>query len=185
MNKQDLEELAEQDKKVADSIALRMSKAPENRVSVLDFYPEFENLRDRLYASNIPYLVDTAQKKLEHVPTYVMLPFYETLVVGIEPLKDEMTFRRWYGMDVAQIMEMTKSERMRVRLTSPTLLYDGLDYLDPLLETNPPTFIRGEAFGHLVGGEAHLNEADLEFARFKAEHEAKEIDSRLGDLRSH
>ena len=123
--------------------------------------------------------------KLEHVPTYVMLPFYETLVVGIEPLKDEMTFRRWYGMDVAQIMEMTKSERMRVRLTSPTLLYDGLDYLDPLLETNPPTFIRGEAFGHLVGGEAHLNEADLEFARFKADHEAKAIDSRLGDLRSH
>ena len=47
MNKQDLEELAEQDKKVADSIALRMSKAPENRVSVLDFYPDFENLRDR------------------------------------------------------------------------------------------------------------------------------------------
>lgn len=170
---------------LASRLMSRVGKPRERKISILDFYPEFGGLENSLYAPNIPYLVDRRHTRIEPTPVFVLLPFYERLVIGIEPLKDHQTFERWYGLSTDEIVELVISRRAHIRLSSPTLTYANLDYLDPILGLNPPTVNRAEAFTRALAGTQGLEGLERSFDGVGLQYARLDSTRDLSDLRSH
>jgi hypothetical protein len=71
-------------------------------IRVLDFFPEFKQKLKAPFANSLdPALA---------IPT--LLPFYETLIVGISPFRDEHAFARNYGLQIPTMIELAAKGRL-------------------------------------------------------------------------
>jgi|GEM_PF-5706053 len=153
MESKQLEEYATREKEKVRSIIKGMEGRP---FSMMSFYPELKWVQDGLYAADLPTRLSALDQRLRCVPLYVTLPFYDHLVVPIEPLRDEKTFFEWHGIDVETMLSLIKDRKVAIRLNNPLKAYVNLSYLDPLLETEPPTMARSEAYSTTLVGDGLL-----------------------------
>lgn len=103
------------------------------RHNVLHFFPEFKDSITRPFGNSLDPIIK--------VPS--ILPFYENLIVGISPFKDEFSFEKNYGLDVKNVIELVDNNRISVVLNGYPEDYLGLDYLAPIFnEIKPPSIIR-------------------------------------------
>ena len=143
MEKQQILEYKEQEQQLVEGVLRKSERA--SKLSILDFYPEHAWLRGTLYCADLPTRFSAMDPKLRAIPIWVTLPYSGVLVVGVEPLTDELVFRQWYGVGIDEFVDLIKSKKVAVRINNPLELYEGLHYLDPILENHPPSLARSEA----------------------------------------
>lgn len=103
------------------------------RPKVLHFFPEFKDSINGPYGNSLDPVIK--------VPS--LLPFYENLVVGLSPFKDEYSFEKNYGLNIKNVIDLVENDRISVVLNGYPEDYIGLDYLAPIFnEIEPPTIIR-------------------------------------------
>jgi len=78
-------------------------------------------------------------------PWWVLLPFYRTLIVGIAPLNKE-DFERKYQIHPRALVRLQSQGKVQLILRNRPTAYAGLDYLDEILQLQPPTYIRSIAY---------------------------------------
>lgn len=67
------------------------------------------------------------------------IPFLETHIVNVSSFKDKDTFERAYGMSPELLIELYKKGRVEFLLNGPPTEFANLDYLDEILEFEPPS----------------------------------------------
>jgi hypothetical protein len=89
------------------------------------------------------------------------MPFFEQLILLIRPFHTENDFKTAYGLSVQAVLDLWRQKRILVMTDVPNR-YVGLDYLDPILEKDPPClhlaqsmFFRG--ISNLMGGEQYFD----------------------------
>ena len=76
------------------------------------------------------------------IPINVLLPFYEQHLVIIRPIKNSQEFKKIYGITVEELVSLYENNRVIPLIGNYPLLYSNLEYLDPLLEKEPPSAFR-------------------------------------------
>jgi hypothetical protein len=72
------------------------------------------------------------------VPILSQIPFFEQQILTLAPYDTEDAFRREYGLSVSGVVDLWKEKkRLLVTIGHPEQ-FVGLDYLDPILEKDPP-----------------------------------------------
>lgn len=128
----------------------------EQRYSILDFFPEFSDLRKQFHTADIPPRYRTYYPELPLVDVNFLVATHDSVVVGLEPIP-ESTFQQWYGLSVSDLRELTRKKIVKVRLSAPPTSYANLDYLHELIRNHPPTYMRATAFcEYAAGGKAEL-----------------------------
>jgi len=148
-------EYKERERQRASDLLARAEKSP--KIAILDFYPEYNWLNDTLYSADLPTRFSAIDPRLRTIPVWVTLPFSGVIVVGLEPWADRDIFRECYGLEVEQFVDLIDKKKLAVRLNNPLEFYDGLHYLDPILEKNPPSLARNEAFSIALLGQQRLD----------------------------
>ena len=154
MEKEQILDYREREQRLVEDLLRKSQEA--TKLSILDFYPEYAWLRSTLYCADLPTRFSAIDPKARAIPIWVTLPYSGVLIVGVEPLTDEGTFRQWYGLGVEELADLIKKKKVVVRVNNPLELYDGLHYLDPILERHPPTLARSEAFSIAMIGKSGL-----------------------------
>jgi hypothetical protein len=95
------------------------------------------------------------------MPISVQMPFFEQLIMTLRPYHTENDFEVAYGLSVQAVLDLWRQKRLLVTAVDP-IRYVGLDYLDPILENEPPylemaaeVFFRGTS--NLMGGEEYFD----------------------------
>jgi len=105
-------------------------------------------------------------------PLWLLVPFYDTIIVNLPPLKDKSAFERILGLTLEDAVALQKKSRVQFTLDYEPTRYVGLDYLDPIIEYAPCHEIRLDAL--------------CKATRMKYDEYLKEgtrmFDGRLGDL---
>jgi len=107
------------------------------------------------------------------IPVKLLLPFYEQLMIPIFPLKSSKAFEKNFGITVEELRTLYRENKVIPLPTGHLYLYDGLDYLMPILEEKPPTMIRMDYAERCFWGsegiaKKYVIEANAELAgRFK------------------
>ncbi len=83
------------------------------------------------------------------VPLSLLLPFYDQVVTHLLVPDSPATFEYDREMNVETMASLYKRRRLIPIVSYPTY-YEGLDYLDPLLELKPPTLVRQDAICKLL-----------------------------------
>jgi len=96
------------------------------------FYPEFKQKTESKVVAN-------ALNAGLFGSLLLQLPFYDAVVVPVMALQDEAAFAASYGLSVDELMWLNRKGKVLLVLDSQPDLYAGLDYLDPILETRPPS----------------------------------------------
>jgi hypothetical protein len=98
-----------------------------------------------------PELKDTLKGKvhtnlLAYKPVSLQLPFYEAVILPVEPISTAERFKQQYGISVQETIELADQGILVPILEKNYAEYSGMknEYMDPLLETEPPTFARLE-----------------------------------------
>lgn len=84
-------------------------------------------------------------------PWWVVLPFYNTLIVGIAPLSEE-DFKQKYEISPRELVRLQSQGKIQLVLRNRPIAYVGLDYLDEILELKPPTYVRSIGYAERVSG---------------------------------
>lgn len=93
--------------------------------------------------ASLPRLVDWEFKspysnRIHGVPILAQVPFFEQQILVLDAFRTEKDFRENYGLSVSQLIDLWKAKKkVLVGLSNPSS-YVGLDYLDPILEKEPP-----------------------------------------------
>lgn len=70
-------------------------------------------------------------------PKY-MLPFFDQLIYNLSPMS-ESDFKKYIDIEIDDIVRLVKENRLILNLEGSYINYKSLDYLDPVLELNPPS----------------------------------------------
>jgi hypothetical protein len=125
-----LDRLAKRELEIVQDIKKAVGQRPPR---VLDFFPEFQHKLKPPFANSLDPTLD--------IPT--LLPFYQTLIVGISPFRDEYTFERNYGLPIPMMIELAEKGRLVFVLNGYPEDYKNLSYLSALVhEFTPPSVIR-------------------------------------------
>lgn len=110
-------------------------------MSPLDFYPEL-NLREPYTSWQWGY------------PVWVLLPYFDNIIIHIYPSHSEREFKRDYGIGVDELLDLQKEGRVSLILTHPQEL-ELSDYFFPLyqegIEKGFPSLLRIVGFMDFVG----------------------------------
>lgn len=154
MEKAQLNELENGQMQKMDSIFDDLVFKVQNneKIEIIDFYPEIKPLlKNKTYTNYLAH----------QRPIFLQLPFYDSTILELIPLKDETSFKKAIGITVSQTLELYKKGKVIPLLQYPPLDFEGLDYLDPLLELDLPVCnIREPAFDQIVA--VHLRGEDSE-----------------------
>jgi len=155
----DLRSLEEYDSLEKETAERLLGKTSEQRsLSIIDFYPELNWVRESTYSADLPTRFSAIDPELRSIPIWVILPYYDRIIVGLEPLRDRETFKAWYGVDIETLHELVTKRKVTIRVNNRPQLYANLEYLDPLLEMRPPTLRRSEAYAvAMLGRENFLS----------------------------
>ena len=126
----ELKELQEYDVKEAEKgEELFWRNKEKSNISLLDFYPEFkEKLNEQTYTRFIARGELAAQ-----------FPFFDKIIMPIGTYGDsEILFKWYYGISIDQTIELVKEGKIIPVLKYQPEAYENIDYLDPILEKNPP-----------------------------------------------
>jgi hypothetical protein len=125
-----LQKLARREVEILEEVK---RSANQDAPRVVDFFPELKNRLNPPFANSL----DPSLK----IPT--LLPFYQTLIVGVSPFRDIHTFEENYGLSLPSMIEQAEKGRLVFILNGYPEDYKGLSYLSPLLyEFAPPTIVR-------------------------------------------
>jgi hypothetical protein len=91
---------------------------------------------------SLPRLVDWEFKPpysnvIPLVPILSQTSFFEQQILVVDPYKTEQDFKNGYGLSISGVIDLWKKKKLLVGLGPPEI-YTGLDYLDPILEREPP-----------------------------------------------
>ena len=122
--------------KILETVEERIERG--EKISFADFYPEW-NLRERM-----PY---TCYHNPDiDIPLWVVLPYYNTVIVDIRSDLPEQEFKREYGVGVEELFQLKKEGKVVMRLDFPPAERIS-NYLRPVyeeaLEKGIPTNLRG------------------------------------------
>lgn len=149
MEHKELEEAFYKDLKKTVTHLTRVLHQADNgkTLSVADLYPE---LRSKLKNKAYTNWVSVASSDI-HPPT-IQLPFYDTVLFSVSPVKTSELFERTHGISIEEITALAKDDKIIPVLSMPHTDYSDLqdDYLDPVLALNPPTTQRMERFYVLI-----------------------------------
>ena len=95
----------------------------KRKISIKDCYPDL-----KLKKPYGAYLMGASHS----------IPFLETHIVNVSSFKDKDTFEREYGMSQELLIELYKKGRVEFLLNGPPTEFANLDYLDEILEFEPP-----------------------------------------------
>ena len=95
----------------------------KRKISIKDCYPDL-----KLKKPYGAYLMGASHS----------IPFLETHIVNVSSFKDKDTFERAYGMSPELLIELYKKGRVEFLLNGPPTEFANLDYLDEILEFEPP-----------------------------------------------
>ena len=149
MEKEELLDYEEREKEEGRKLLDKSVNA--KHFSISDFYPSFH-----LSSDDSPYCGDLTKHETLgwNTPLWILLPFYKKIIVGIEPLRDKEAFEDRYGVSLRHFLGLIKDGHIIVRLNNPPMSYEGLHYLDDILEARPPSSLRSDAFSvRCVGSE--------------------------------
>ena len=73
-------------------------------------------------------------------PFWIGLPFYKTLIFDLHPFQSEQILLQGQGVTVNQLLSLQEEGKIQIILSGPPKIYQGLDYLDPILRLNPPSY---------------------------------------------
>jgi hypothetical protein len=120
---------------------------------ITKLYPEF-TLKGVYTTSLDPY-----------VPLWVLLPFFDKILVGIMPyLRTEDDFRRWYGLTVRQMLSLYEQQRIHLRVLFPSAATTTPRYLNPFFSAEFPSTARDLAFDRRLLGPDRFVELQRRFA---------------------
>ena len=123
----ELNELQEYQNKEWERID-EIRKKIDEPFSQLDCFPELELEKRKPYCST-------------SFPPSTLIPFHKTVFVKIPPL-DQNEFKKIIQFNVEELIELEKRGRVAIILTQNPVDYLNLDYLDPIIEKNPPLSYR-------------------------------------------
>lgn len=104
--------------------------------------------------------------------TFLQLPYYEKVIIPVEPIAEKNAFDRYYGLNVDEFTELHKKGKITFILAKYSANYAGLDYLDPILALHPPSISRFDAFLAFAG--SFLPDTELEKWQAIARNAVKE-----------
>jgi hypothetical protein len=118
------------------------------------------------------------------LPISVQMPFFEQLIMVLRPYHTEADFKKGYGLSVKSVLDLWRQKRLLVTTVDPER-YVGLDYLDPILEKDPPYLeMIGEVFFQTISdlnkGEGYF-ESCLEVATDKIRANKSLVESLIPD----
>lgn len=130
----ELSELTEKkEHEIEKSNRLAKSFTDKEKVSIRNFYPDLK--LNGVYGH---YIFGR--------PVYSLVPFMDKVIVNIPPYKTKSKLEDKTGLDIETLIELIDLGRVSVNIDSDPLLYEKLDFLDPLLEISPCSQIRNAAF---------------------------------------
>ncbi len=132
MNVKELREL--QNKEFEKIERLQKQYSNKKDFNIRNYYPEYFK-----QGTFIEPLV-SANENLN-----VLLPYYGTIIVTLSPIKSEKVFKEKYGLSVEDYLKLEKEGKLRTRL-STYIDFSRLDYLDPILNLEPPTYFRSQFY---------------------------------------
>jgi len=112
--KRHLDKLTKKEIEIAESI--KESAGEETRVG--DFFPEFREWLVPPFANSLDPILK--------IPT--LLPFYQTLIVGISPFRDIDSFQNNYGLSLSTMLELAQQRRLLFILNGYPKDYANLTY---------------------------------------------------------
>lgn len=135
MEKKELSEYNSKELQISRKIFMDKTKKilakKEETVGHLDFYPEFsEKLIGKTYTNWM----------INRESLFFQLPFHDIMLVPIKPYADHEIYQESYGIDVSQTMELFKKNKILPFLAHPPLFYEGLDYMDEIVELKHPVY---------------------------------------------
>ena len=151
-------EYAARERETCNQIIDRNIKKVERggQVSILDFYPEFDLEHPYTSKRFDPF------SRLQNVPVWALLPYYANIIVHIHPYLSEREFKKIYGVNIDQLLNLQDDKKISLVLEAPFNYDENIsDYFIPLYEENVhgklklPTFSRIGAFGYFVGGQVY------------------------------
>lgn len=127
--------------KLFDDIVYRIKNKNE-KIEPLDFYPEIKSqLTNKTYTNWL----------MRQKPILLQLPFYDSIIISLIPVKDEESFKKATGITISQTLELFKKEKVVPLLQFPPLDFEGLDYMDPILELDLPVInLRQPAYDQIL-----------------------------------
>ena len=134
MNFHTLQEYAEKEQEQSNLLYYqnldRLQNSSDETLSYLDFFPELKlKLENKAYTN---WMIDSKS-------IFVQLPFYDTLILPLKPFPNESAFKKMYGIDVDQTIELTKKGKVIPLLAHAPTNYINLDYMNKLLELKNPS----------------------------------------------
>jgi hypothetical protein len=102
--------------------------------SALELFPELkQDLQGKEYTNLLP-----------NQPISFQLPFYESVVMPIEPVATSEGYKKLYGISIEQTIDLAKNDMVIPILEKSFPEYQNTKngYMDTLLQENPPTFER-------------------------------------------
>ena len=145
MDRKSLEEYIAKEREKCKKLEEKIfDKSQKKGISVLDFFPEYKSEHTPSYSS---YTHD------ETIP--VQLPFSRCLYWDFRPYKTEKMFKEQYGLQVEVCIELINKKLLKPILSSNWYRYINLDYLDPILEKNPPTYYRFTSYFNVLSGRTY------------------------------
>jgi len=131
-----------------------IAKAPlkNGRINYSEIYPEFY-LRE-------PYGVWS-----QVAPVHTFLPFYQTIIVLVEPFPDRTSFEKYYGLSLKDLIALRREQRV-VTLVGNYREYPTW-YRDLFKIEHVPSFARvQDVMKHLLSdGTDHLSRIESLFAK--------------------
>lgn len=127
--------------KIFDTMEKRVRDNKES-ITPIDVYPEILSIvKGKTYTNWLAH----------GTPLSIQLPYFDSTILSIIPVKDEDKFQKAVGVNVEQLIELQKQDSVIPILQFPPMDFEGLDYLDPILEQDPPVVnIRELAFEQIL-----------------------------------
>lgn len=144
MDRLDLQEYQEEEQE--------LSKKALKKCTTYGFFSPRFFLEDKVH------LQETYGVRLDQeIPIKLLLPFFEQIITFIRPFKTALEFEKRCGISVEDLVTLFEDNRVVPLPVGRLHLYEGLDYLDPILEKKPPSasrLISAQVF--IAGGEKQL-----------------------------
>lgn len=119
----------------------------KNKIDIIDFFPDLK--------FNLPYC-----DRLPSVPIWTLLPYYNHIIVWVDPFKSQKEFTRCYGIDPKNFIDLcgTKEEPGKIIpiLNSSPVNFSEIGFFESLLKLKPPTLWRDFYFQKAIAREKEL-----------------------------
>lgn len=101
----------------------------DGECDMLEFYGDLRSqLQGKVYTNTLSF---------GSLP--LQLPFFDALVIPIDPIRTAESFTMAYQASVPQLLDLYRKGRVVFTLSGQYVDFAGLDYLDDLLELGPPS----------------------------------------------